>query len=119
MTVGGDLHGVIGGKLGGVAADGRVYVERDRPLPMHPVSQAYPAYPDDARVRHWDDSLVVRYVIGKNGRVKEVTVITHADRHVFEEETVKAIGSWRFKPLIKDGQAVEVVHELTVYFKLV
>jgi periplasmic protein TonB len=118
-TTGGVTHGVAGGKLGGVVSDGRLYVERDRPLPLHPVSQVYPAYPEDARIRRWEDSLVVRYVIGKDGRVKEVTVITHADRSVFEEETLKAIGHWRFKPMIKDGQPIEVVHELTVYFKLV
>jgi protein TonB len=119
-TVGGDLKGVTGGIVGGpVVSDGRVYVERDKPLPLHALSQAYPTYPLNAVTSHWEDSLVVRYVIGKDGRVKEVTVISHADRHLFEEEAVKAIAHWRFRPLIKDGQPVEVVHELTVNFKLI
>ncbi len=115
---GGDKGGTVGGTLGGIVTDGRVHIERDKPLPLHPVSQVYPIYPDEGRLRHWEDSLVVRYVIGKDGRVKEVTIVNHADRKIFEEAAVKAIRNWRFRPLIKDGQPTEVVHELTVNFRL-
>jgi outer membrane biosynthesis protein TonB len=37
---------------------------------------------------------------------------------VFDEATVRAIRNWRFRPMIKDGQPTEVVHELTVLFRL-
>ena len=40
------------------------------------------------------------------------------DKDIFVDNTVRAIRSWRFKPYIKDGEAQEVVHELTVYYKL-
>lgn len=115
---GGEVGGEKGGTLGGVITDNRVHIERDKPLPMHPVSQVYPQYPEDARLRHYEDSLVVRYVIGTDGRVKEVIVISHAERKVFDESAVKAIRNWRFRPLIKDGQPTEVVHELTINFRI-
>ncbi len=116
---GGDAGGSAGGTVGGVVfEDGRVHIARDKRLPMAPMSQVYPIYPEYARVRAWEDEIVVRYVIGKDGRVKEVTVISPPEREIFIEATVKAIRSWRFKPLIRDGERQEVVHELTVYYRL-
>lgn len=117
-VVGGDLGGQTGGVIGGIPKDAPVVIERDKPLPMYPMSQVYPRYPEDARLRHWEDQLVVKYRIGKDGRVKEVTVVTPPEKPVFSDVAVKAIRNWRFKPMIKDGEAKEVIHELTIYFKL-
>ena len=114
---GGTLGGLIGG-AGQEASDGRIHISRDRKLPMVPLSQVYPNYPEDARMRSWEDELVVRYVIGKDGRVKECIVIRAPQRDIFVDGTVRAIRSWRFKPMIKDGELQEVVHELTVYYRL-
>jgi protein TonB len=120
-VVGGETGGVEGGVIGGITGgelDGVITVERDKKLPMYPVSQVYPAYPEQARLRGWEDTVVVRYRIGTNGRVKEVSVISPAERKIFEEVAMKAIRNWRFRPLVKDGKPQEVVHELTVYFRL-
>ncbi|HEX7150952.1 MAG TPA: TonB family protein [Thermoanaerobaculia bacterium] len=115
---GGQVGGQIGGTIGGIIDDGRVHVERDKKLPMYPLSQVYPGYPEEARLRGWEDECVVRYVIGTNGRVKEASIIKHAQKDVFEKEALKAIRNWRFRPLIKNGVAQEVVHELTIFFRL-
>jgi len=115
---GGELGGQTGGVIGGLPKDAPVVIERDKPLPMFPVSQVYPKYPDDARLHNWEDSLVIRYVIGKDGRVREVIVLTPPGRKVFSDVAVKAIRNWRFKPMVRDGETREVIHELTVYFKL-
>jgi periplasmic protein TonB len=88
------------------------------PLPTAPMSQVFPKYPETARVRGWEDVVIVRYTIGKNGRVREVLVLNNPERALFEEITVKAIKNWRFKPHKVDGVPQEIVHELTVYFKL-
>lgn len=119
---GGDVGGKIGGTIGGVVTDappdGRIHIARDKKLPMVPLSQVYPSYPEDARIRSWEDELVVRYVIGKDGRVKEVIIVSPPQRDVFVDVTLRAIRSWRFKPFLKDGERQEVVHELTVYYRL-
>jgi protein TonB len=119
-TQGGEIGGTKGGVIGGIPNDkpGLIIIERDKPLPLYPVSQVYPKYPEDARLKNWEDSLVVRYLIGKDGRVKEVSVLTPPGRKVFQEAAVKAIRNWRFRPMIKDGEAKEVQHELTIYFRL-
>lgn len=127
-VIGGSPQGMEGGETGGSVGvvvgsvsntpPNTVVIERDKPLPMLAMSKVYPSYPEEARMRGWEDELVVRYVVGKDGRVKEVQVLGAPERKPFAETTVKAIRHWRFRPLIKDGQAQEVVHELTVYFKL-
>jgi protein TonB len=117
----GESGGKVGGTIGGVVAevpDGRIHIARDKRLPMLPLSQVYPQYPEDARMRSWEDELVVRYIIGKDGRVKEVMILKPPQREVFTDGTVRAIRSWRFKPYLKDGEKQEVVHELTIYYRL-
>ena len=115
--MGGDVGGKEGGEIGSVDS-GRVVVPRDATLRMHALSKTYPSYPERARIQRWEDQLVVRYVIGTNGRVKEVIILDPAHRKIFDEAAVNAIRHWRFRPMIKDGIAMEVEHELTVYFKL-
>jgi periplasmic protein TonB len=122
-VLGGTEGGIVGGTVGSVAvADvappDTVIVKRDAPLPMAPLSQTYPRYPEEARIRGHEDVLLVKYIIGKNGRVREVIVLQRPERAIFEEITVKAIKHWRFKPYKVDGVPQEVIHELTVYFKL-
>lgn len=116
---GGERGGTHGGTIGGIVAEkNQVIIERDKPLPLYPMSQVYPSYPEEARLRAWEDYLVVRYVIGTNGRIKEVTVIVKPERPIFVEPTLRAIKNWRFRPLVRDGEKQEVVHELTVFYKL-
>jgi protein TonB len=129
--VGGSIGGILGGKVDGAPplpppppppppppSDGRVHIARDKPLGMFPLSQTWPQYPEDMRVAMKEDSLLIRYIIGKDGRVKSVEILAHAQFKKFDDATMRAVRFWRFKPMIKDGQPVEVVHELTVNFKL-
>lgn len=116
-------NGVAGGVPGGVGEElppNTVVVKRHQPLPMSmtPMSMVYPFYPDEARMRGWEDAVTVRYVIGRDGRVKSVEVLDPPQREIFEQTAVKAIRHWRFRPLIKEGVAQEVIHELIIYFKL-
>ena len=119
--LGGDIAGRLRGKVGGVVFpdDGRVHVERNQKLPMESVEQEYPRYPSEAQKKRLEDQVVVRYIIGTNGRVKDVEIIDHAKEKMFDDAAVEAIRRWRFRPLIKDGKAMEVVHELAVNFELI
>lgn len=126
---GGVEGGQVGGTPGGVAdvtppppppEPAVIQVKRDDPLPVGAISQEFPNYPEFALKRNWEDSLVVRYTIGKNGRVREVTIVSPPEREEFARETVSKIRHWRFHPYRdSNGEAKEVVHELTVNFKIV
>lgn len=122
---GGVDGGEVGGTLGSIRLEAKplpdlVKIERDLPLPMGSVSQEYPMYPEYARTRGWEDTLVVRYVIGKDGKVKDVTIVQPPERDEFRRATLDAIRHWRFHPFRDpaNGEAKEVVHELTVEFRV-
>ncbi len=118
----GSAVGVPGGVVGGIGEGppDTLIVKRHQPLPtsMTPMSMVYPFYPEEARVRGWEDAVAVRYVIGKDGRVKSIEVIEHPEREIFQKSVVQAIRHWRFRPLLKAGVPQEVIHELVIYFKL-
>ncbi|HKR64367.1 MAG TPA: energy transducer TonB, partial [Thermoanaerobaculia bacterium] len=83
------------------------------------ISQDFPPYPEYALSRGWQDQLVVRYLIGKDGRVKEVTVIEPPERSEFTRVALSTIRHWRFHPFRDEkGEPKEVMHELTVQFKI-
>jgi protein TonB len=127
-VAGGDDSGIAGGVIappgpravmGGLLMDdGRVHFARNAALPMYMEHQAKPEYPEAGRLANLQDDVLVRYIIGKDGRVKEIVVLDHADHKMFDESTLAAIREWRFRPLMVDNQPREVVHELIVHFRL-
>ena len=122
---GGSPDGVIGGALDGVAGgmsvpeDGRMRIGRDNALPLIAIKREYPEYPESELRRRREATVVVRYVIGKDGWIKELNILQHAKEAAFDESVLKALREWRFVPLMKDGRPIEVVHEVTVIFQLI
>jgi protein TonB len=124
----GSAKGVPGGQVGGtghslgvkgitMGEDGRVYIDRHVNLPLKEIDHDYPHYPDSARKMHLEGTTVVRYTIGKNGRVIDITILDHANSPIFDEETLNTIRGWRYRPMMVEGNPVEVVHELEVRYK--
>jgi protein TonB len=118
---GGQIGGVKHGTVGGIvfAEDGRVHIDRTEKLPLKEVEKVYPHYPDGARGKRLEGTCVVRYTIGKNGRVIDVAVIEHASEPMFDDETINTVRQWRFRPMMVNGKPVEVVHEVEVYYQFI
>ena len=130
---GGEVGGVVGGVIGGVVAEQAappppppasdpkvVEIPRDADLPLVPIDRGYPEYPAVAQMKGYEDTVIVRYVIGTDGRVTDVKVLQPAEREVFTRTTVKRLRQWRFRPYRDpNGVTKEVVHELTVQFRLI
>jgi hypothetical protein len=55
---------------------------------------------------HVSSFVVMRVIIGKDGRVKSVDVLSGAD--VMRQPTVDAVGQWVYRPFLLHGQPVEV-----------
>jgi len=122
---GGEIGGVVGGTEGGVMPPGppppppdTIVIARDEKLPLKAISMNYPIYPDKWRYRSIEDSLVLRYHIDKKGRVVEVIILRPPQYPEFAAASIAAVSSWRFRPLTVNGEAKEVLHELTVNFKI-
>ena len=118
-TAGGDLLGKTFGTVGGVvfAEDGRVHVDRHVKLPLKVVEQEFPYYPDAAKKDRLEDMCVIRYTIGINGRVTDTAIIEHAKHEMFETASLDVLRRWRFRPMMINGKAVEVVHEVEFYYQ--
>jgi protein TonB len=127
----GSPNGMTGGQIGGTSKtlgtaggitfgeDGRVYVDRTVKLPLKEVDHVFPHYPDAAKKNRLEGTTVVRYTVGKNGRIIDVAILNHASDPMFDEETLNTIRSWRYRPMMMNGKPVEVVHEVEVNYQYI
>lgn len=120
----GGTPGGTGTKIGiakgiNMGEDGRVYIDRGINLPLKEVDHAYPHYPDTAKKMKLEGTCVVRYTIGKDGRIIDITILDHAAYPIFDEETLNTVKSWRWRPMIVSGKPVEVVHEISVAYEYI
>ena len=82
------------------------------------ILQAQPEFPDRARLDSIEGWVTVSYVIGRDGRVSDVSIVAAQPRNVFEGAVRKAVRSWRFEPVKVDGQLVEQKKTQTIRFSL-
>jgi periplasmic protein TonB len=77
-----------------------------------------PPYPPQLLRTNVEGRAVVRVLIGTDGRVKQVAIIS-ADDPLFADATERqALRKWRFKPATRDGQPVESWKQMTVRFEI-
>jgi protein TonB len=80
------------------------------------VKRVNPHYPDDAREAHLQGSVVVQAVIGKDGAIKNVMLIS--GHPMLAPAALEAVKRWKFKPFLQNGQPVDVKTEVVVKFTL-
>lgn len=82
------------------------------PMPAAPAAPPVPAmpppaYPADAAAAGQGGRVVLKLLVGVDGRVKDVVVERSEPAGVFDAETVEAARQWTLKPAMKDGVPVE------------
>lgn len=87
-----------------------VYYE-DEPVPVTTVK---PLYPEFAREAHIEGKVVLHVLVGKDGRVKNVKVAKGVTG--LNEEAIKAVRQWVFKPALSNNKPVAVWVEVPVDF---
>jgi periplasmic protein TonB len=119
---GGQMNGVIGGIISNapmavpkVATPTRVRVSQGvtAGLVLHKVQPAYPPLARTARVQ---GSVVLAAVIGKDGAIQNLHVIS--GHPLLTQAALDAVRQWRYKPYILNGEPVEVDTQVTVNFTL-
>ena len=78
--------------------------------------QFQPDYPLRQQRAGVEGSVVVRVLIGTDGRVKAVELVRADDPAFFEATKKRALSKWRFKPATRGGVAEESWREMTVSF---
>ncbi len=83
-----------------------------------PVAQPWPQYPDWARRSGQTAVLVLRYVVGADGRVRDLQIRTVRGDPRLSEPVRQTVPQWRFKPALRAGRPVAVRVEQEWQFDL-
>ena len=73
-----------------------------------PIFQVPPQYPRRAAERGIEGCVVLRYVVTEVGSVRDPEVIQSIPQGIFDRAAIRAALRYKYKPLIRDGNAVEV-----------
>jgi|TARA_B100000035_G_C21008428_1_gene558449 protein TonB len=73
-----------------------------------PIFQVPPQYPRRAAERGIEGCVVLKYVVTEVGSVRDPEVIQSIPQGIFDRAAIRAALRYKYKPLIRDGNAVEV-----------
>jgi TonB family protein len=80
------------------------------------VHKVQPIYPEAARQNRVQGTILLRAVIGTDGRIHELTPISGPKELL--AAAIGAVQQWRYKPYVLNNEPVEVVTQITVNFQL-
>jgi TonB family protein len=80
------------------------------------IHKVQPVYPESARLKRIEGTVVLQVVIGKDGRIKSLRPIGGPPE--LAEAATGAVQQWRYKPYVLDGKPVEVDTTINVNFTL-
>jgi protein TonB len=79
------------------------------------VSRKDPVYPYTARAARIQDVVVLEGVVGTNGRVRDLRVISGSQ--VFWQAAIDAVSQWVYKPAMLNGTAIEARVRVEIRFR--
>ena len=80
------------------------------------VCRANPYYPEEARRGHISGTVRLHAIIGKNGSIRQLDLITGPEPLVASAKA--AVGQWRYRPTMINGEPVEVDTTIDVIYSL-
>lgn len=104
--------GSDGGCCGGVYSPGRDGVSE--PIPIY---SPEPAYSEEARKAKFMGVVTLWIVVDAQGIVRNIRIAKRLGMNL-DEEAVKTVSTWRFKPALRQGVPVPVQVEVEVSFRL-
>jgi protein TonB len=79
-----------------------------------PIKQVVPKYPESALTVSATGRVVVRVLVGTDGKVKATTLLSSLGNPACEAAALAAAKQWEFKPATKDGEPFE--QKITIPF---
>jgi Gram-negative bacterial TonB protein C-terminal len=74
-----------------------------------------PIFPAAAKEKHVSGAVVMRAIIGRDGRIHKLTLISYGDG-VLAMSSLNAVRQWTYKPYILNGEPTEVDTTITVNY---
>lgn len=84
-------------------------------IPAASIRQIAPVYPAIAMARRLSGAVVVKFTVGKDGRVYSPKFVS--GQPVFRDAAFDAVKQWTYKPAMLDGQPAEQEIEVRLNFK--
>jgi TonB family protein len=84
--------------------------------PSYLLYRVEPTYPRGAEERHIEGTVRMRALIGKDGRVRKVELVSGPPLLV--EAAMNAARDWRYIPAVLNGQSVESEEDISIDFRL-
>jgi len=105
---------------------GNVAVDPPKPAPVlvqpgidpRHAGDFQPGYPSEERRAGREGRVVVRVLIGADGRVKQVERVSATSDAFYRATLDRALAKWRFRPATRDGVAVEAWKTMSLSFVL-
>ena len=113
----GEGGGLGPGKGGGFGGD--VYRVGNGVTPPIKVYTPEPEYSEEARKAKYSGEVTLSVIIGTDGLVRRDSIqVVHSLGLGLDEQAVKAVSQWRFKPGTLNGKPVAVQAQILVNFRL-
>lgn len=77
-----------------------------------------PRYPLESRRRKEQGTVLLRLLIGTDGRVAQISIAQSSGFERLDQAALQAARSWRWQPMIRDGHPVEVRGVMPIPFVL-
>jgi len=80
------------------------------------ISKVTPIYPAKARAANIHGDVVLHATIDKDGKISGVQVMSGDE--MLAPAAIDAVRQWRYKPMLSDGEPMEVDTIITITFSL-
>jgi TonB family protein len=80
------------------------------------IKYSVPAYPQMARIAHIQGDVVMNFYIDKEGRVANLKAVS--GHPILIQAALDAVKDWQYKPVVINGQPVEVLCQVVTKFRM-
>ena len=84
----------------------------------NPSKNSAPIYPDVARKKGWEGSVLLRAQISAQGTVERITLLQSSGCEILDQSATTAVRKWHFHPQTIQGQPTPSTVEIPVKFTL-
>jgi protein TonB len=81
------------------------------------IRKVQPVYPAAAKAAHVQGTVLLQMIILKDGTPGEITV-TSSPSNDLSQASIDAVRQWRYRPILLNGQPVQVVTQVIVNYTL-
>jgi len=108
------------GLAGGMEVSMGMKIWNELEVDQKPVSlfRMRPIYPVQAKSRNVTGRVEFRFLVDRDGRIKDVEILEADPEGVFEQATIEAVKRWRFQPAKVKGAAVACWVQTAIDFEL-